>query len=163
LLFLLKKEKEIELKEANESLINNRLSSLQQTFEIKINAIDETIKKLKQGSDKKADRILRMKESQKINLTRNFNNKIAELEANRKVFLRLHNVEFFYYSQLFQGEKNLFKKFYFLNESMFLRQYEYRLPDALPIIAVSQKDAAFYRDELDKRNTKRHQASRHHL
>jgi hypothetical protein len=75
------------------------------------------------------------------------------LEANRKVFLRLHNVEFFYYSQLFQGEKNLFKKFYFLNESMFLRQYEYRLPDALPIIAVSQKDAAFYRDELDKRNT----------
>ena len=75
------------------------------------------------------------------------------LEKNKKIFLRLHNVEFFYYSQLFQGEKNLFKKFYFLNESMFLRQYEYRLPDELPVIAVSPKDAVFYRDELDKKNT----------
>ena len=75
------------------------------------------------------------------------------LERDRKVFLRLHNVEFFYYSQLFQGEKNLFKKFYFLNESMFLRQYERKLPDDLPIIAVSEGDASFYKDELDKAET----------
>jgi len=68
----------------------------------------------------------------------------------RKVFLRLHNVEFFYYSQLFQREKNLFKKVYFLNESMFLRQYERKLPEELPIIAVSNNDAVFYREELDK-------------
>jgi len=68
----------------------------------------------------------------------------------RKVFLRLHNVEFFYYSQLFQSEKNLFKKVYFLNESMFLRQYERKLPEELPIIAVSNNDAVFYREELDK-------------
>lgn len=72
------------------------------------------------------------------------------LERNRKVFLRLHNVEFFYYSQLFQSEKNLFKKLYFLNESMFLRQYERKLPDDLPIIAVSNNDAVFYKEELDK-------------
>ncbi|HEV8273604.1 MAG TPA: glycosyltransferase [Chitinophagaceae bacterium] len=68
----------------------------------------------------------------------------------RKVFLRLHNVEFFYYSQLFQSEKNLFKKIYFLNESMFLRQYERKLPDELPVLAVSNNDAVFYRDELEK-------------
>ena len=72
------------------------------------------------------------------------------LKMARKVFLRLHNVEFFYYSQLFQSEKNLFKKLYFLNESMFLRQYERKLPEELPVIAVSNNDAIFYREELDK-------------
>jgi len=77
----------------------------------------------------------------------------ALLEKNRKVFLRLHNVEFLYYSQLFQSEKNLFKKLYFLNESMFLRQYERKLPDELPILAVSNNDAIFYTEELDKRST----------
>ena len=73
------------------------------------------------------------------------------LERNRKIFLRLHNVEFFYYSQLFQSERNLFKKIYFLNESMFLRQYERKLPDNLPVLAVSNNDAVFYKEELDKR------------
>ena len=75
------------------------------------------------------------------------------LERDRKVFLRLHNVEFLYYSQLFQSEKNLFKKLYFLNESIFLGQYERRLPNDLPILSVSNNDAVFYREELDKRST----------
>ena len=74
------------------------------------------------------------------------------IERERKVVLRLHNVEFFYYSRLFQSEKNLFKKIYFLNESMFLRQYERKLPEGLPIIAVSNNDAVFYREELDNRS-----------
>ena len=72
------------------------------------------------------------------------------LLRSRKVVLRLHNVEFLYYSQLFQSEKNLFKKLYFLNESMFLRQYERKLPEEIPIIAVSGNDAIFYRNDLDK-------------
>jgi len=75
------------------------------------------------------------------------------LLRDRKVFLRLHNVEFLYYSQLFRREKNLFKKFYFLNESMFLRQYERKLPDELPVIAVSPGDALFYKEEMDKIRT----------
>ncbi|HEX6848113.1 MAG TPA: mannosyltransferase, partial [Chitinophagaceae bacterium] len=75
------------------------------------------------------------------------------LLSGRKVFLRLHNVEFFYYSQLFQSEKHLFRKIYFLNESMFLREYEKKLPEELPILAVSNNDAVFYREELDKRLT----------
>ena len=72
------------------------------------------------------------------------------LIGGRKVFLRLHNVEFLYYSQLFQSGKNIFKKIYFLNESMFLRQYERKLPEELPVIAVSNNDAVFYLEELDK-------------
>lgn len=77
----------------------------------------------------------------------------ALIERDRKVYLRLHNVEFLYYSQLFRREKNLFKKFYFLNESMFLRQYERKLPDDLPVISVSPGDVIFYKEELDKPKT----------
>lgn len=73
------------------------------------------------------------------------------LERGRKVLLRLHNVECLYYSRLFQSEKNLFKKFYFLNESLFLKQYEKKLPDELPVIAVSPGDAVFYQQEFDKK------------
>lgn len=36
---------------------------------------------------------------------------------------------------------------------MFLRQYEKKLPDQLPILAVSNNDAIFYKEELDKRST----------
>jgi hypothetical protein len=36
---------------------------------------------------------------------------------------------------------------------MFLRQYERKLPEEVPVIAVSNNDAIFYRDELDKRLT----------
>lgn len=75
------------------------------------------------------------------------------LGEGRKVILRLHNVEFLYYGRLFQSEKNLFKKLYFLNESLFLKQYERNLPHDLPVIAVSHNDAVFYRDELDKKST----------
>jgi len=75
------------------------------------------------------------------------------LKIERKVILRLHNVEFLYYSRLFQSEKNLLKKLYYLNESMFLKQYERKLPEEFPIVAVSNNDAVFYRDELDKSET----------
>lgn len=75
------------------------------------------------------------------------------LADGRKVILRLHNVEFLYYSRLFQSEKNLLKKLYYLNESLFLRQYEQRLPPDLTIIAVSNNDAVFYREQLDKKST----------
>ena len=75
------------------------------------------------------------------------------LAGGRKVILRLHNVEFLYYSRLFQSEKNLFKKLYYLNESLFLKQYEQKLPPDLSIIAVSNNDAVFYREQLDKKTT----------
>ncbi len=83
----IKKQKEIDLKEANESLINDRLSSLQQTFEIKIQTINETIRKLNNDPDKNTEKILRMKGSQKLNLMRNFENKRVGLEANKRVIV----------------------------------------------------------------------------
>jgi glycosyltransferase involved in cell wall biosynthesis len=75
------------------------------------------------------------------------------LDEGRKLILRLHNIEYMYYSRLFQSEKNIFKKLYFLNESVFLWQYEKKLPPDLPVVAVSGNDAVFYREQLDKLNT----------
>jgi hypothetical protein len=65
---------------------------------------------------------------------------------NRKVFLRLHNVESTYYSHLFKYEKDLFRKIYFLNESASLYKYEKRLPGNLPVFSVSEADADYYKD-----------------
>jgi hypothetical protein len=74
------------------------------------------------------------------------------MERNRKVFLRLHNVESVYYNHLFKHEKKIFRKLYFLNESVFLRKYEKKLPDNLPVFTVSETDAEYYRESFGKTN-----------
>jgi hypothetical protein len=74
------------------------------------------------------------------------------INQNRKVFLRLHNVESVYYSKLFRYEKKLFRKIYLLNESVFLKKYEKRLPEDLPVFSVSQNDAGHYADYFKKNN-----------
>ena len=72
------------------------------------------------------------------------------LSLNRKVLLRLHNVESLYYSQLAKTERNFIRKLFFLNESVFLEKYEKRLPENLFIVAVSANDAAYYREVFEK-------------
>lgn len=74
------------------------------------------------------------------------------INENRKVFLRLHNVESLYYGKLSRYEKKLFRKIYFLNESVFLKKYEKRLPEDLPVFCVSQADAGHYSDYFKKNN-----------
>lgn len=76
------------------------------------------------------------------------------LNQNRKVYLRLHNVEALYYSHLFRHEKNWFKKIYFLNESVFLGKYEKRLPTDLPMFSLSLNDADYFRDVYEKKNVR---------
>lgn len=82
-----KRHTETELKEINESLVNDQLSSLKQTFDINTAKIDETIEKIKEHLDNKSMKILKMKESQKINLARNYENKREILESNKKVIV----------------------------------------------------------------------------
>lgn len=82
-----KREKEIELKETNESLINDRLSSMEQTHNLRITKIDEFINRLKQNEDEKSQKVINMKESQKINLNRNYDQKKAQLEADKKIIV----------------------------------------------------------------------------
>jgi glycosyltransferase involved in cell wall biosynthesis len=61
-------------------------------------------------------------------------------------------VESSYYRQLFKTETGLFRKMYYLYESMLLRRYEAALPDALPVFCICEKDAERYRKKLSKTN-----------
>lgn len=62
----------------------------------------------------------------------------------RKIILRLHNVEYQYYRQLYLSERSLLKKIYYLHESNLLRQYEQRIAGKVRILAVSPKDKDQY-------------------
>lgn len=66
----------------------------------------------------------------------------------RKIVLRLHNVEYRYYRQLYESERSLFKKLYYLHESNLLHQYERRIAGKVRILAVSFKDQERYRTEF---------------
>jgi glycosyltransferase involved in cell wall biosynthesis len=66
----------------------------------------------------------------------------------RKIVLRLHNVEYQYYRQLYLQEKSLLKKIYYLHESNLLRQYEHRIAGKVKILAVAKKDQEQYVEEF---------------
>jgi glycosyltransferase involved in cell wall biosynthesis len=68
--------------------------------------------------------------------------------SGRKILLRLHNVEYQYYRQLYLAEKSLLKKMYYLHESNLLRQYEQRIAGKVKILAVARKDVEQYRKEF---------------
>jgi Glycosyl transferases group 1 len=61
--------------------------------------------------------------------------------ANRKILLRLHNVESVYYKQLANSSTSWLKKLYYLRESAVLRRYEQRIASNWPLLAVTQSDA----------------------
>ncbi|WP_205509712.1 glycosyltransferase [Longitalea arenae] len=67
---------------------------------------------------------------------------------NRKIILRLHNVEYKYYKQLFHASHSLFKKMYYLNESRLLKQYEKAIANKGLVLAVSDQDTNVYRKEF---------------
>jgi Glycosyl transferases group 1 len=67
---------------------------------------------------------------------------------DRRVVLRLHNVEYQYYRQLYQSERSLWKRIYYRHESNLLRSYEQRIAGKVKILAVSEKDCEQYRSEF---------------
>ncbi len=68
--------------------------------------------------------------------------------TNRTVLVRLHNVEHMYYDALASLERNLLKKLYYWIESKLLKKYERRICQMAPIVSLSEKDAAYYTDQL---------------
>jgi hypothetical protein len=64
--------------------------------------------------------------------------------SQRKVFIRLHNVEHTYYAQLAVHESNLLKKYYFIHEAKLLKKYEAAIAGKAHILALSTEDAALY-------------------
>ncbi len=71
---------------------------------------------------------------------------------NRKVIVRLHNVEFEYYKQLAKSESNFFKKLYFFNESRLLFKYEKSIAGKAGFIAVSEQDVTLYQRLFNARD-----------
>jgi len=63
-----------------------------------------------------------------------------KLLKDRKRFVRTHNIEHHYYANLAKAEKGIFKKYYFLNESVKLKNYEKVLSYAHGIAAISKND-----------------------
>jgi hypothetical protein len=68
--------------------------------------------------------------------------------SGRNIVLRLHNVEYRYYRQLYHCEKSLLKKLYYLHESNTLKHYEKSIASRVRILTVSEEDARLYRDEF---------------
>lgn len=66
----------------------------------------------------------------------------------RKLFVRLHNVEYKYYEQLAKHESSISRKLYFKMESRLLRQYEKKLANKAMFWAVSKDDAEVYKNEF---------------
>ena len=64
----------------------------------------------------------------------------------RSITVRAHNVEHDYYTALAQAEKQLWKRLFFLTEARKLRRYEPVLLKATRVLAISEADAAHFRE-----------------
>ncbi len=67
---------------------------------------------------------------------------------NRKILVRLHNVEYEYYGELAKTTNNIFKKQYFRLESFLLKQYENKIAGKCMFVAVSEKDKETYQQKF---------------
>lgn len=66
--------------------------------------------------------------------------------SHRAVYVRAHNVEHDYYGSLAQAEATSWRRFYYKVEAAKLRRYESVLLRAKGVFAISDKDAAHYRN-----------------
>jgi len=68
--------------------------------------------------------------------------------AGRKMFVRLHNIEYEYYRELGKPEGSLLRRLYYMQESRLLKKYGARIANKAMYIAVSQRDAGIYRNKF---------------
>lgn len=66
---------------------------------------------------------------------------------NRKLFVRLMNIEHRYYEHLAMHERSPLKKLYYSHESRLLKKYESAIAHKAHFLALSEKDATVYREE----------------
>lgn len=72
--------------------------------------------------------------------------------ANRKCFVRVHNVEYQYYSDLSRTTSSPLKKIYYWMESRLLKAYEKKIVSKATFWGTTEKDDAVYRNELGCKN-----------
>ncbi|MEO6819348.1 MAG: glycosyltransferase family 4 protein [Ginsengibacter sp.] len=63
---------------------------------------------------------------------------------NRKVIVRLHNVEYEYYRELAGSSRNFLNKIFYMIESLQLKKYEFNLANKAMFLAVNEKDRTTY-------------------
>ena len=73
---------------------------------------------------------------------------------NRKVLVRLHNVEYEYYQQLSKSTDNFYKKIYYKLESRLLKKYESIIAKKGRLIAVNEKDELTYQKVFSAKDVK---------
>jgi len=69
---------------------------------------------------------------------------------DRVRILRSHNIEHDYYLNLAESETNVFKRFYFQNESSKLKRFEEELEHASAVAAISIPDAEYFKSRFPK-------------
>lgn len=72
----------------------------------------------------------------------------------RKIFIRLHNVEWLYYKQLAERESNPIKKWYFSRESKLLKNYEKSTASKAMLLAINKSDSEYYKLNFKAENIK---------
>ncbi len=68
---------------------------------------------------------------------------------NRKVKIRLHNIEHTYYLELAKNERNFFRKCYFKFESFLLKKYEKKLASISDYWAVAHSDVEIFKQKYN--------------
>lgn len=71
----------------------------------------------------------------------------------RNILVRLHNVEYEYYRQLANMERNWLRRLYLRHESRLLEKYEASIAKRALFVTVSEKDAATYRQRFGAKAT----------
>lgn len=72
---------------------------------------------------------------------------------NRKIIIRLHNVEHIYYNRLISHTSSFFKKLYFIRESSLLKIHEKKIARSPhKLVAVAVPDRNYYADKLGAKN-----------
>ncbi len=66
----------------------------------------------------------------------------------RRVIVRLHNVEYLYYHQLAHSTSSITKKIYYAFESRALYRYEKSIANKIAFLAVSEHDMIVYQNEF---------------
>lgn len=73
---------------------------------------------------------------------------------NRKKIYRESNIEHHYYYHLFKAEKNIFKKLFFISETIKLYLFQSKLKHANEILVVSKEDAYYLSEKFPGKEIK---------
>jgi len=72
---------------------------------------------------------------------------LNQLNKERNIIIRTHNIEHSYYKYLKRQESNIFRKFFFYTESLKLKKYENILSENYKIASISEFDNTYFNNK----------------